>query len=547
MPPKRPRRPRVILAFDLDCFYASVVIRANPALAPLPVAVNQKHLVVTCNYVARALGVRTMSRTADALAVCPSLTVVDGSDLSPFRRAAAAVRATVRAGLPPGTPLQWLGLDEIFVDATAAVAAAADAAPRPPPFRGHLRGSLVDAEDVVSALARGAELAHELRARVKREHGLTMRAGIGRSKLAAKLAAGLHKPDDQTTFLSADAVARHLAPLPPTAIPGFGRGYWARLSAECPELETTQQLLERFPRGSERLLAQVMGCDEKVATWALRACAGEDDVPVTASGPPKLVSNEDAMGNVTSREAVLRAARALGRHMLTRLADDTDEFGPRQPGTLVVRFRLTGTGYKPTQRAMPMPASVCSPCLRNGHARFEEALTAALRDIVQKVVDTIADALAMPRFSFSLLGVGATNFRAGTLPNAAPATPVPASGNASESRGSITNFLAPKAQRRDRSLDNAGISAAGTTSPRTPEGHTSAAALVCPICSARLPSSTTNEMLNAHVDRCVAGGGSSKSGTPSASRKRSRAVAGSSQRIDNFFQSKRHQRRSEEK
>lgn len=530
------RRPRVILAFDLDCFYASVVIRGNPSLAHLPVGVVQKHLVVTCNYVARGLGVRSMSRVADALAVCPQLTLVDGSDLSPFRRTAAEVRATVRGHLPQTTPLQWLGLDEIFVDATAVVTtAAATRAPRsdrPPPFRGHLCGDLRDADDI-DALARGAELAHEVRALVKRKHGVTMHAGIGASKLASKIAAGLHKPDDQTTFLDSGAVASHLASLPPTAIPGFGQRYWSKLSAAYPKLETTQHVLEHFPRGSERLLAQAMECNEKVAAWALGACAGEDDEPVIPSAPPKLVSNQDAMRNVSSRADVLSAIRALGRHVLTRLADGADEFGPRQPSTLVVTFRLSGTGYKPTQRAMPMPASASSPFLRNGHARFEKALEAALDQIVQKVLDTLGDTLRTPPFAFTLLGIGATNFRTGNSLSPAPAS-APVLGNGPQRRG-IANFLVPKAGKSGNDSISTGTASFDSPSSEKHEPDT----LTCPICSACLPSSTTNERLNAHVDRCVAGAGTSPSAAVPGSRKRSRPSAGAARRIDDFFQTKK--------
>lgn len=36
-----------------DCFYASVFERETPALKALPLAVQQKQIVVTCNYEAR--------------------------------------------------------------------------------------------------------------------------------------------------------------------------------------------------------------------------------------------------------------------------------------------------------------------------------------------------------------------------------------------------------------------------------------------------------------------------------------------------------------
>ena len=50
---------RVIAYFDVDCFYAQCEqLRAGPRLAGKAVGVTQKFLVVTCNYAARAIGVR---------------------------------------------------------------------------------------------------------------------------------------------------------------------------------------------------------------------------------------------------------------------------------------------------------------------------------------------------------------------------------------------------------------------------------------------------------------------------------------------------------
>ena len=52
-PDKLQRLDSVVLHFDLDCFYAQVEELLDPSLANKPVAVTQKYLVVTCNYIAR--------------------------------------------------------------------------------------------------------------------------------------------------------------------------------------------------------------------------------------------------------------------------------------------------------------------------------------------------------------------------------------------------------------------------------------------------------------------------------------------------------------
>lgn len=83
----------------------------NPKLRELPLAVTQKYLVVTCNYLARAAGAGTAGQrhacsckienahTAllragvtklmgikDAKAKCPALVLVSGEDLTPYRQ-----------------------------------------------------------------------------------------------------------------------------------------------------------------------------------------------------------------------------------------------------------------------------------------------------------------------------------------------------------------------------------------------------------------------------------------------------------------------------
>lgn len=80
-------RDRVILHFDYDCFYASVVENENPALKSLPLAIQQKQIVVTCNYEARKRGLYKMQLISEAKRVCPEAIIILGEDLTRFRNA----------------------------------------------------------------------------------------------------------------------------------------------------------------------------------------------------------------------------------------------------------------------------------------------------------------------------------------------------------------------------------------------------------------------------------------------------------------------------
>ncbi|KAI4873795.1 hypothetical protein NFI96_017980, partial [Prochilodus magdalenae] len=76
---------RVILHFDLDCFYAQVEMIRNPALRTKPLGVQQKYIIVTCNYVARGRGVTKLMGVKEALEKCPDLVLVKGEDLTHYR------------------------------------------------------------------------------------------------------------------------------------------------------------------------------------------------------------------------------------------------------------------------------------------------------------------------------------------------------------------------------------------------------------------------------------------------------------------------------
>ncbi|KAG8131238.1 hypothetical protein E2320_017826 [Naja naja] len=67
---------RIIVHLDLDCFYAQVEMICNPELRSKPLGVQQKYLVVTCNYEARNLGVKKLMGVKEAKEKCPDLILI---------------------------------------------------------------------------------------------------------------------------------------------------------------------------------------------------------------------------------------------------------------------------------------------------------------------------------------------------------------------------------------------------------------------------------------------------------------------------------------
>ncbi|KAJ5393720.1 uncharacterized protein N7487_011361 [Penicillium crustosum] len=88
---------RIILHLDYDCFYASVFEVEQPELRSLPLAVQQKQIVVTCNYEARRRGLHKLQLIKDAKRICPDVVIVLGEDLTKFRNASKELYLLARS------------------------------------------------------------------------------------------------------------------------------------------------------------------------------------------------------------------------------------------------------------------------------------------------------------------------------------------------------------------------------------------------------------------------------------------------------------------
>jgi DNA polymerase iota len=283
-------RARAIVHLDLDCFYAQVFMVAEPALRTRPVGVKQKTIFATVNYVARQRGVPKMATIKQALEVCPDMVILDGEDLAPFRKASNAILELLQS-LCPGTPVERLGLDEFFVDATALLTGFVQTGElshpwwdRRLPLTSHFEGNLFPASPtgrsdqiapqglqpshreeeaaltaplakrhtataspptaiggehqiaLLTLLRAGSQLAKQLRQTLRDRLGYTASAGIAHNKLLAKMAGELHKPDNQTTLLP-EGCGQLLA----------SRG-WKRVSSGLPQGIVGQAAIPPPPR-----------------------------------------------------------------------------------------------------------------------------------------------------------------------------------------------------------------------------------------------------------------------------------------------------------
>jgi DNA polymerase-4 len=109
--------PRAVVHVDMNAFFAAIEQRDFPALRGRPVGVTNGMAgttLITCSYEARAFGVKTGMRLAEARRLCPAL----------VRRPArpevyAAVSARIMQALAALTPdIEVFSVDEAFLDVT---------------------------------------------------------------------------------------------------------------------------------------------------------------------------------------------------------------------------------------------------------------------------------------------------------------------------------------------------------------------------------------------------------------------------------------------
>lgn len=278
--------PRIYIHLDLDAFYCSCEQALNPSLSTVAFAIQQKHIVVTCNYLARARGVRKLQLLTEAKRCCPGLVIVNGEDIQKYRDTSKSVFRHVR-GLV-GTHIQRLGMDELWIDVTEHILRNEESSQEDGKglfnvnqaisFRydrnqtsGHTLG--VDTGSVIDQrLMLAAHLASFLRESIRSKFSLTSSGGIACSKLIAKLVGDVHKPNSQTLVFP-DYHQIFLDPIEIKKVAGVGYVFLKTLFEKLGESSTTLQ-----PRSVETVSSpSINGEYEFMDEAFIEDDAGEDD------------------------------------------------------------------------------------------------------------------------------------------------------------------------------------------------------------------------------------------------------------------------------
>ncbi|EPQ28296.1 uncharacterized protein PFL1_04123 [Pseudozyma flocculosa PF-1] len=356
---------RLIVALDLDAFYVAAARKRDPSLIGLPIGIQQKGLLATISYEARAMGVRKLASISDAIKQCPEMILVNGEDLSYFRLVSNQVWRLVRGIVWDGR-VEKLGMDELFCDVTemvdahlaslppagqhdgrnlcrfdirkrqdgqgrgsasASSSSGFDYAPWPTLPQGHvlpsqaadkLRSSAPDRYQ--QRLFVAAHLASYLRQQVSDKIGLTCSAGVAHSKMLAKLVGAKNKPNQQTTFAPRsigrdpirsrlDQVQELLDPLDLGQINGFGRVAVDKIRTALLEAVPAEQrdARSRLTVGATRkaasmsLMTGIFGARVGERLWHL-ACGIDREPVVPAPEFPIQISIEDTYPGIRGQE-----------------------------------------------------------------------------------------------------------------------------------------------------------------------------------------------------------------------------------------------------
>lgn len=274
---------RSILHCDLNNFYASVECADNPDYSGHPLAVGGREemrhgIVLAKNQLAKGFGIKTGDTIWMAKKKCPEIIIV----MPHFNRYYDYSKRVKEIYLSYTQRVESFGIDECWLDITGC-------------------------EKIFGS---PAEVADEIRIRVKREIGLTISVGVSFNKVFAKLGSDYKKPD-AVTQITRENYRDIVWPLSVSDIIGVGKATAETLG------NMGVKTIGELANFDAKLLKRRLGINgEKLWCFA----NGKDDAPVLCGCEvPKSKSIGRSITlpkDITSREHVWKMVVALSEEVM---------------------------------------------------------------------------------------------------------------------------------------------------------------------------------------------------------------------------------------
>jgi DNA polymerase IV len=295
--------PKYIVHVDMDAFFAGVEARDNPKLKGKPLIIGAspnagrgRGVVSTCSYEARKFGIHSAMPISQAWRLCPQGVYLQ-QDMKKYFRESKKI-AAILADFSPY--MEMSGLDEGFLDITNSF---------------HLFGT-------------PTQTCLRIKERIKKETGLTASIGLAPTKMAAKIASDLKKPDG---FLEVepDKLLDFLKPLDVGKLWGVGKKTTVFFKSKG--INTVADLIAIGADNCDRLLG-AYGRN----LWSL--IIEPQNSPIGLESEPKSLSNEETfLKDTVDSKTIMATIVGLSAQVAGRL---------RQAGlkgrTITLKIRLEG-------------------------------------------------------------------------------------------------------------------------------------------------------------------------------------------------------------
>jgi len=296
-------RQRYIVHVDMDAFFAAIEQRDNPKLRGRPVIVGAdpkggkgRGVVSTCSYEARRFGVHSAMPISIAYQKCPRAVFLPVDD-EKYSRASHEIY-NILYGFTP--EIEAVSIDEAFLDITG----------------------------TYKLFGTPQKTCRSIKAKIKKETGLTASAGLAPTKMAAKIASDLKKPDGFVE-VTKEGLLDFLWPLDISRIWGLGKKTGAALNSMG--IKTVGDLAKT----DVRKLADIFG-KNGAHLWEL--ANGIDERAVESETEAKSIGNETTFARDTlDKDMLLGALASLCEKVSGRLRHEG-----MKGRTVTLKIRLEG-------------------------------------------------------------------------------------------------------------------------------------------------------------------------------------------------------------